>query len=63
VGITHSQYVMPPLQVLDLNLTEEWLARRDPARRIVFSIGTSPREPRPNELVLDCAALPQHGHW
>ena len=63
VGITHSQYVMPPLQVLDLNLTEEWLARRDPTRRIVFSIGTSPRKPRPNELVLDCAALPQHGHW
>ena len=63
VGNTHSQYVMPPLQVLDLNLTEAWLARRDPSRRIVFSIGTSPRSPRPNELVLDCAALPQHGHW
>lgn len=63
VGATHSQYVMPPLQVLDHNLTEEWLARRDPSRRVVFSIGTSPRTPRPNELVLDCAALPQHGHW
>lgn len=63
VGSTHSQYVMPPLQVLDLNLTEAWLARRDPSRRIVFSIGTSPRAPRPHEIVLDCAALPQHGHW
>lgn len=63
VGNTHSQYVMPPLQVLDLNLTEAWLARRDPSRRIVFSIGTSPRAPRPHEIVLDCAALPQHGHW
>jgi hypothetical protein len=63
VGGTHSQYVMPPLQALDLNLTEAWLARRDPSRRIVFSIGTSPKAPRPHETVLDCAALPQHGHW
>lgn len=63
VGVTHSQYVMPPLQALDLNLTEEWLARRDPSRRIVFSIGTAPTRPRANEMVLDCAALPQHGHW
>jgi len=63
VGGTHSQYVMPPLQTLDLNLTEAWLARRDPSRRIVFSIGTSPKSPRANELVLDCVALPQHGHW
>ena len=63
VGVTHSQYVMPPLQALDLNLTEEWLARRDPSRKVVFSIGTAPAKPRPIELVLDCAALPQHGHW
>jgi hypothetical protein len=63
VGGTHSQYVMPPLQSLDLNLTEAWLARRDPSRRIVFSIGTSPQSPRPHEIVLDCASLPQHGHW
>jgi hypothetical protein len=63
VGGTHSQYVMPPLQSLDLNLTEAWLARRDPSRRIIFSIGTSPQSPRPHEIVLDCAALPQHGHW
>ena len=63
VGVTHSQYVMPPLQALDLNLTEEWLARRDPSRTVVFSIGTAPAKPRSIELVLDCAALPQHGHW
>lgn len=63
VGGTHSQYVMPPLQVFDHTLTEEWLARRDPSRRVVFSIGTSPAKPRPNEIVLDCASLPQHGHW
>lgn len=63
VGVTHSQYVMPPLQALDLNLTEEWLARRDPSRKVVFSIGTAPAKPRAIELVLDCAALPQHGHW
>ena len=63
VGATHSQYVMPPLQVLDLVLTEEWLNRRDPSRRIAFSIGTSLSSPRPDELVLDCNSLPRHGHW
>jgi hypothetical protein len=63
VGVTHSQYVMPALQVIDLNLTEEWLVRRDPTRPIVFSIGTAPRDPRPIEMVLNCDALPQHGHW
>ncbi|MBU3727875.1 MAG: hypothetical protein FGM37_01300 [Phycisphaerales bacterium] len=62
-GFTHSQYVMPPLQALDVPLMEEWLRRRDPSRPVAFSIGTAPSAPRPNELVLDCAALPQHGHW
>jgi hypothetical protein len=62
-GYTHSQYVMPPLQALDVQLMREWLRRQDPSRPIEFSIGTSPRSPRPNELVLDCASLPRHGHW
>lgn len=62
-GFTHSQYVMPPLQALDVQLMEDWLRRRDPSRPIAFSVGTAPRDPRPNELVLDCTALPRHGHW
>jgi hypothetical protein len=63
VGGTHSQYVMPPMQAIDTNMTEAWLARRDPTRRIVFSISTSPRVPRASEIVIDCATMPQHGHW
>lgn len=62
-GVTHSQYLMPPLQTLSVDITERWLSRRDPSRPIVFSIGTAPSVPMPREIVLDCGSIPRHGPW
>lgn len=62
-GITHSQYIMPPLQAISVDVTERWLYRRDPSRPIVFSIGTAPSVPLPREIVLDCSSIPRHGPW
>jgi len=60
---TYGQYVMPPAQTINIEITAPWLARRDPARPIVFAIGPSSGAPTDRELVFDCADMPDHGHW
>ena len=60
---TYGQYVMPPAQTINIEVTGPWLARRDNTRPIVFAIGPSAGAPSDRELVFDCADMPAHGHW
>lgn len=63
LGRTYGQYVMPPAQALGIEATGPWLARRDPARPVAFTLDPPPGAPSPIDLVLDCGSLPAHGHW
>jgi hypothetical protein len=60
---TYSQYVIPPVQAINLQETGPWLARRHPDRPIGFSIGRGAGVGDERELVLDCAEDIDHGHW
>ena len=60
---TYGQYVMPPAQAINSDITALWLARHDPTRPIVFAIVPSPGVPAERELVFDCVDMPDHGHW
>jgi hypothetical protein len=60
---TYGQYVLPPAQTILIECTEPWLARRDPARPLFFSISQPPGITEPTDLVLDCTVMPARGHW
>ena len=60
---TYSQYVIPPVQAINIQETGPWLLRRHPDRPIGFSIGRGAGVEDERELVLDCADDIDHGHW
>lgn len=60
---TYSQYVIPPIQAINIWSTEEWMNRRYPDRPVEFRITSPPIRPLPRDLVIDCSAMPDHGHW
>lgn len=60
---TYSQYVIPPIQAINIWSTEEWMNRRSPDRPVEFRITSPPVRPLPRDLVIDCSEMPDHGHW
>jgi len=60
---TYGQYVLPPAQMILIDLTEPWLARIDPERPLFFSLQQPPGITEPTDLVLDCSLMPARRHW
>ena len=60
---TYSQYVIPPIQAINIWSTEEWMNRRHPDRPVEIRITSPPIRPLPRDLVIDCGSMPDHGHW
>jgi hypothetical protein len=60
---TYSQYVIPPIQAINIWSTEDWMNRRFPDRPVEFRITSPPIRPLPRDLVIDCSTMPDHGHW
>jgi hypothetical protein len=63
LGRTYGQYVIPPAQAIGIEETGPWLRRRDPARPVGFTVSVPAGEPRPQDLVLDCASMPPRARW
>ena len=62
-GRTYGQYVVPPVQSLDVVNSVRWLQAAMPRARVSLSSGVPPLNPGPQDLVLDCAAFPRRAHW
>jgi hypothetical protein len=60
---TYSQYVIPPIQAINIWSTGEWMNRRYPDRPVEIRVTSPPWRPLPRDLVIDCASMPDHGHW
>ena len=63
LGRTYGQYVAPPAQTIGIEETGPWLRRRDPTRPVGFTVSVPAGEPRPQDLVLDCASMPVRARW
>lgn len=62
-GPSHSTYVVPPIMTVSPKYTEDWLNRRDPARKIAMSIDV-PVDVRANaDTVIDPATVRVREHW
>lgn len=63
LGRTYGQYVIPPAQSIGIEETGPWLRRRDPSRPVGFTVSVPSGDPRPQDLVLDCASMPARARW
>ena len=63
LGRTYGQYVIPPAQAIGIEETGPWLRRRDPSRPVAFTVAVPSGDPRPQDLVLDCASMPPRACW
>lgn len=62
-GAMHSQYIVSPVQALGLEQTMLWMNRIDPQRPVIFVGERVLGGLRPNDLVVECDAMPVRGHW
>jgi hypothetical protein len=60
---SYGQYVVTPVLAVSVEHTEPWLAQRDPERPVLLRLADPPEHPSVRELVVDCTALPERGHW
>lgn len=60
---SYGAYMMPVAQSIDIINTVGWMVRNDWQHPTTFSVDQSAPNPTPYEVEIDCAGMPQYGHW